>query len=107
LPADANPSSPRIVRSLMDRAESWSLHYGRPIHVGEFGCYRQIDRRSRVRYLTDTRQAIEEAGFGWAMWDWKASFGYWDPDASCPLPGLRQAIFGTRPHSIDTRRTLR
>jgi endoglucanase len=93
-PAETNPSNRRHVRLQMERARVWSAYYGRPIHVGEFGCYRQVDPASRVSHLYDTRNAIEDAGFGWAMWDWKSSFGYWDSTGCRPLPGLRQALFG-------------
>jgi hypothetical protein len=30
---------------------------------------------------------------GWAIWDWKSGFNYWDEKAGRPLPGMREALF--------------
>jgi endoglucanase len=91
---DINPCSVRRVRQSMIQARAWSDYYGRPVHVGEFGCYYVMDPSSRFRYLHDMRTTIEQAGLGWAIWDWKAGFRYWDPSTARPLPGLHQALFG-------------
>jgi endoglucanase len=96
LPAEQNPCGPRAFRGLVRLAKQWSDYYGRPVHVGEFGCYLKADPQSRARYLRDFRQALEEAGLGWALWDWKAGFRYWDPKANRPEPGLREALFPGR-----------
>lgn len=92
LPA-TNPCSIRKVKQVVEHARAWSDYYGRPVHIGEFGCYFQIAPSSRFRYLHDVRTTIEQAGLGWAIWDWKAGFRYWDPSAARPMPGLHQALF--------------
>lgn len=48
---------------------------------------------SRARFYRDFRQALDQADIGWAMWDWKAGFRYWDDAKQQPAPGLREAIF--------------
>lgn len=88
----ANPCGPAVFEALLDEAAAWSKRFGRPIHIGEFGAYRKADAASRERYVRDFRRAAEKRGIPWAMWDWKAGFGYWDPDEKRPL--LREAIFG-------------
>ncbi len=96
LPAAQNPCGPRAFRGVIRQAKEWSDYYGRPVHVGEFGCFIKADAESRARYLRDFRQALDEAGLGWALWDWKAAFRYWDPKANRPEPGLREALFPSR-----------
>lgn len=94
LPAEQNPSSPRAFRVELQLARQWSDYFGRPIHVGEFGAYTKADQASRVNYYREFRQACEEYDLGWAFWDWKAGFRYWDPEKNAPLPGMRQALLG-------------
>ncbi len=92
LPAERNPCSPRPVRELLDLARAWSDHFGRPVHLGEFGAHRVADAASRARYTRDVRRLAEERSIPWALWDWKAGFAYWDRHADKPL--LREAAFG-------------
>lgn len=93
-PADINPCSLRRAKQSISQIKEWSDYYGRPVHFGEFGCHKIIDPASRSRYLSDMRKAIEDAGLGWAVWDWKAAFAYWDYNGARPMPGVRQALFG-------------
>ncbi|MBA4031997.1 MAG: hypothetical protein C0478_14055 [Planctomyces sp.] len=94
LPTDQNPSSPKVLQSSVQRAKEWSDYYGRPIHYGEFGAYQAADDVSRANYYREFRQSIEQANFGWALWDWKAGFHYWDKTKDMPAPGMHEALFG-------------
>jgi len=87
-----NPCTAATFELLLDDATEWSKHFGRAIHVGEFGCFKEADAASRGRYVHDFRLAAEKRGIPWAMWDWKAGFGYWDAEQGKPL--LREALFG-------------
>lgn len=87
-----NPCTAATFEHLLDDAVAWSKHFGRPVHIGEFGCYQKADPASRARYVRDFRLAAEKRGLPWAMWDWKAGFGYWDEASNKPL--LREALFG-------------
>lgn len=91
-PGRANPCGPAVFEALLDEAVAWSERFGRPVHIGEFGAYRKADAASRERYVRDFRRAAEKRGIPWAMWEWKAGFGYWDPEKQRPL--LREALFG-------------
>ncbi len=93
LPAGQNPSGPRAFRGALRLAKQWSDYYGRPVHVGEFGCYEKADAESRARFHRDFREALDAEGLGWALWDWKAGFRYWDGKANRPAPGMREALF--------------
>jgi len=90
---ETNPCSPRAFRIPIQKAKQWSEDYGRPIHFGEFGCYTGADPESRARFHKAFREALDEAGIGWALWDWKAGFRYWDEGKMQPAPGMREALF--------------
>lgn len=91
LPVDRNPSSATIVRELLDLAREWSVSFGRPVHLGEFGSHNIGDQASRSRYSRDVRTLAEARGIPWALWDWKATFGYWDTKNNRPL--FREGLF--------------
>jgi endoglucanase len=92
-PTEKNPSSPRAFLGVIQEAREWSEYYGRPIHFGEFGCYTKADPKSRAQYYRHFREAAEKAGVGWAIWDWRAGFNYWDAAKARPEPGLHEALF--------------
>jgi len=94
LPTEKNPSSPAAFADKLKFARAWSDYYGRPVHIGEFGCYVNADPESRARFLAAFRQALDEQKLGWAMWDWSANFRYWDKQKNQPMPGVRAALFG-------------
>jgi endoglucanase len=96
VPGERNPSSPAAFREAFALARQWSKDYGRPVHLGEFGAYsRHCDDDSRVKYYRSVRESMDEHGMGWAMWDWKAGFHYWegDEDGGPDPAGLREALF--------------
>jgi hypothetical protein len=84
-PTDTNPSSLVEVERLMAEAREWSDAFGRPVHLGEFGCFQTADPESRKRYARGVRTAAESHGIPWCWWEWKAGFGCWDPTAQKPL----------------------
>jgi endoglucanase len=94
LPADHNPSGPSAYVGQLKLARDWSDYYGRPMHVGEWGCYIKADPQSRLRQITAFRHALDAEKLGWAMWDWGALFRYWDEKNQRPLPGMHEAVFG-------------
>jgi endoglucanase len=87
-----NPSSPYAFRGKLQAARAWADYYGRPVHVGEFGCYEKADAQSRVNFYREIRSVMDQQGLGWAMWDWKAGFHYIKSGQPDP-PGMRAAIF--------------
>ncbi len=91
LSPDKNPSSAEIVLRLLDSARDWSDHFGRPVHLGEFGSIRFAQREDRIRYSKDVRLAAEARGIPWTLWDWKAMFAYWNSETQMPL--IREAFF--------------
>ena len=94
LPTEKNPSGAAAFTGRLAYARAWSDHYGRPVHVGEFGCYTRADPESRARYYAAVRQTLDEQKLGWAIWDWSGGFRYWDNKLQQPMPGMRAAMFG-------------
>jgi len=94
LPAEKNPSSPIAFEGKIKLAHEWSDYYGRPVHMGEFGCYTKADPASRARFYAAFRHALDREQLGWAIWDWSAGFRYWDKQNNRPMPGMHDALFG-------------
>ena len=92
-PVATNPSSPLAFQVAIDQAREWSEYFGRPIHFGEFGCYTKADPASRAPLLSCLSQVRRTRGAGWAIWDWKAGFRYWDEKVHRPETGMREALF--------------
>jgi hypothetical protein len=74
--------------------------------VGEFGCYERADAASRLNFHRAIREAFDEQGLGWAMWDWKAGFHYWKNGAPEPA-GMREAMFPAPVLSVTATGELR
>jgi endoglucanase len=94
LPAAENPCSPAAFTGKIKYARAWSDYYGRPVHIGEFGCFTTADPQSRANFYSAFRQAAEAQDIGWCIWDWSAGFRYWDRKHDRPMPGMRAALFG-------------
>jgi endoglucanase len=69
-------------------AAEWAK--ARHVHmvVTEFGVYRTAPPASRAAWLSDARQAIETAGFGWTAWEYDGGFGI-APDIAGCTPAMR------------------
>ena len=93
LPRADNPCSSNAFEQSFCYARDWSDYYGRPIYVGEFGAFHVADQASRARFYREMRESLDRHGLGWAIWDWKSGFFFWDRKTGAPAPGLREALF--------------
>ncbi len=50
------------------------------VHVGEWGAYRFTPHDVVLRWARDQLSVWAEAGFGWALWNFRGSFGILDSD---------------------------
>jgi endoglucanase len=48
---------------------------GRPIHIGEFGCYNQTPNAVALRWFEDLLSLYREYGWGWSLWNFEGPFG--------------------------------
>ncbi len=64
------------MRLLIDEAAAWGQTNDVPLICNEFGAFREhTDEQSRMNWIRDVRTALEADGIGWAMWDYRGSFG--------------------------------
>lgn len=57
-------------------AAAWGAQHGVRVTCNEFGALKtNAPEDSRVRWTHDLRLALEEAGIGWAMWEYDSGFG--------------------------------
>ncbi len=92
-PGDENLCSAAYIAAELKVAADWGRYWNRPVWLGEFGAFVEIDAPSRARYCETVRRECERQGMGWCLWDWKATFNYWDRAARAPMPGMREALF--------------
>jgi aryl-phospho-beta-D-glucosidase BglC (GH1 family) len=48
---------------------------GRPIHIGEFGCYNKTPNDVALRWFEDLVGLFREFGWGWGLWNFEGAFG--------------------------------
>lgn len=48
---------------------------GTPVHVGEFGCYRETPNADALRWFDDVLALFGEFGWGYALWEFEGPFG--------------------------------
>lgn len=50
------------------------------VMVGEFGCYNKTPHDVTLAWMEDCLKNWQQAGFGWALWNFRGSFGILDSD---------------------------
>jgi len=63
------------VREYLKPVVDWARSHDVPLTANEFGVYRSAEQTSRLRYIRDVREAFEEFGIGWTVWDYQTDFG--------------------------------
>ena len=60
--------------------EPWQevIAQGVEVHVGEWGAYNQTPHEVALAWMEDLLQLWKEAGWGWALWNLRGSFGVLD-----------------------------
>ena len=52
---------------------------GQPVHIGEFGCYKNTPRKTMMAWMRDLLAIYDKHHFGWALWGIRGDFGVLDP----------------------------
>ena len=67
-------------RLMQDRIEPWRKLEGQGVgvHVGEWGAFQHTPHRVALAWMRDCLELWKEAGWGWAMWNLRGSFGIVD-----------------------------
>ena len=50
------------------------------VHVGEWGCFNKTPHAVALAWMADYLSLWKEAGWGWAMWNLRGSFGVLDSE---------------------------
>jgi endoglucanase len=50
------------------------------VHVGEWGAFNRTPHDVVLAWMRDKLGLFQEAGFGWALWNFRGSFGVLDSD---------------------------
>jgi len=77
LTASANYDGAWLRREAVDPWRELSGH-GIGVVVGEFGFYNQTPHRIGLSWMEDNLKNWREAGLGWALWNFRGSFGVLD-----------------------------
>lgn len=66
-----------------DRAALWDFYApwrsvqasGRPVHIGEFGCYKYTDNDVALAWFSDLFDIFKTCNWGYSMWEFEGAFG--------------------------------
>lgn len=70
---------------------------GFPVFLGETGAYEKAPYEDVVQYTDATRKAFEEAGISWCVWNFTATFPFYDSTSS-RWDGRKLAALGLSPN---------
>ena len=62
---------------------------GRPVHIGEFGCYKYTDNVVALRWFKDLFDIYKKSGWGYSLWEFDGNFGI----ANHNRPGVKYENF--------------
>ena len=64
--------------------EPWQkvIDQGVKVHVGEWGAYNQTPHEVALAWMEDSLSLWQEAGWGWALWNFRGAFGILDSERS-------------------------
>jgi hypothetical protein len=73
------PGTP-VTQTLIDYLAPWRelAAQGVPVFVGEWGCYNKTPHPVALGWMQAWLELWQEAGFGWALWNFRGSFGILD-----------------------------
>jgi aryl-phospho-beta-D-glucosidase BglC (GH1 family) len=70
---------------------------GVPVHVGEWGVYNKTPHDVTLAFMENRLLAMKTAGLGWALWNFRGSFGIMDSDR-------KDVVYETyRGHKLDRK----
>jgi endoglucanase len=74
------------------RAAEASQRLGLAIQLGEFGVLNEISADQRLLWLRTMREAMDQRGVAWCVWDYAGAFNIYDRDRETWVPGTREAL---------------
>ena len=90
------PWNEQRIKAQFAELKAWKESHKVPVILNEFGVLRFASPRAdRLRWLSAVRRGAEQAGFGWAHWDYSGGFGLIAANGSVD-EGVLQALTGRR-----------
>ncbi|MFO7774795.1 MAG: cellulase family glycosylhydrolase [Candidatus Hydrogenedentota bacterium] len=83
------------LRERIAEVAAWGEEHGLRLTCNEFGIYHaRVPREDGLRWLTAVREAFEDHGIGWAMWDYRGGFRVVEHEngAVTPDEGVLEAL---------------
>ncbi len=83
------------IRERIAAVAAWGEEHGLRLTCNEFGVFHaNVPREDGLRWLTALREALEEHGIGWAMWDYRGGFRVVQHEDGQPVPdeGVLEAL---------------
>lgn len=83
------------IRERIAEVAAWGEEHGLRLTCNEFGIYHaRVPREDGLRWLRAVREAFEDHGIGWAMWDYRGGFrvAERDNDTVTPDEGVLEAL---------------
>jgi len=86
------PADFRAVTADVERAARWANLHHLPLQLGEFGVNDAVPLAQRARWTRSVRQAFENVGAGWCVWDFAGAFPIWDLAEKRFIPEMLAAL---------------
>ncbi|MBL8060002.1 MAG: cellulase family glycosylhydrolase [Chthonomonas sp.] len=87
----AKPWNAARIRDRIKLMADWAKKYDAKITCNEFGTLREsVDSMSRATWLRDVRNAFEEFGIGWSVYEWRGGMGMHYGEITAP--GARSTV---------------
>lgn len=75
---DSTASETQAIANDFAGTATFSSENNVPVHVGEFGAYEVADMESRRKWTACVAHTVQNMGFSFAYWEFKAGFGAYD-----------------------------
>ena len=97
------------LKAAAEYAKKVQRETGIPLFLGEIGAYEKAPYRDVVNYTRETREAFEEAGISWCVWNFAATFPFYDKDRRAwdenKLAALGLTPNGAAPKTVKPKTT--
>jgi len=91
------------LRAAAEKARRAQAELGFPVFLGELGAYEKAPYEDVVHYTYETRKAFEDAGISWCVWNFTATFPFYD-SASSQWDEQKLAALGLSPNGERVER---
>ncbi len=89
-----SPDDIADMRGTIARASAFKQRTGLPVFVGEFGVIGEVPVAERAQWIRARRDAMEQAGLSWCVWDFAAAFPSYDKKRERWIGPVKDALVG-------------